>query len=80
MEKPTSESLAAVIVCTRLFGINKDEAKVCMSELLRRREEDNDIFDFENYINEKVNNIQNQTKQFESKNILSGLSLLGKLL
>lgn len=56
-DKPSSESLAAIIVASRAFGLFKPQARDAMIELMRRKEEENDNFDFNKFITEKLNDI-----------------------
>ena len=80
MTKQTSESLAATIISNRVLGLFSDEAKFCMSELLRRREDENDLFDFEKYIEDQIKIIENNNNQSMSDNGLVNLvSLVGRI-
>lgn len=51
--KDNSESLAARVVVFRMLGSFKEEAKVAMAELMRRKQS-GDNFDFENFIENQV--------------------------
>lgn len=81
-QKHSSESLAAIIVTNRVLGLCKEEAKYCMCELLRRREEENDPFLFEEYINNKIEEIKNTNDEAINNNgfvrFLSTISSIGK--
>ena len=83
MSEPTSESLAAVIISNRLLGLFSDQAKVCMSELLRRREDEGDLFKFEEYIANQIKTIQDNNEQASANNglmsLLSSISKIGKI-
>lgn len=68
MSKPTSESLAAIIVSNRALGLYKEEAKTCMSELLRRREDENDPFEFEKYIEDQIKIIDDGNEKSRANN------------
>jgi hypothetical protein len=80
--KNSSESLAAIIVTNRILGLCKEEAKYCMCELLRRREDENDPFLFEEYIENKIKEIQNTNDEAVNNNgfvrFLSTISSIGK--
>ena len=84
MNKPTSESLAAIIVSNRALGLYSEEAKGCMSELLRRREDDNDPFDFEKYIDDQIKIIEDSNEKSRAANglmsLMSTLSSIGRVL
>jgi len=81
--QPTSESLAAIIISNRVLGLYQEESKSCMSELLRRREDDGDTFEFEKYIEEKIKIIYDGNEKSRANNgfmsLLSSLSSLGKM-
>jgi hypothetical protein len=80
MSKPTSESLAATIITNRLLGLFSDEAKFCMSELLRRREDESDGFEFEKYIADQIKTIQDYNESSLSNNgLMNLLSSIGKI-
>jgi len=66
MSKSSSESLAAIIISNRVLGLFSEEAKSCMSELMRRREEDQDSFEFEKYIDEQIKIIENNNEKSKS--------------
>lgn len=84
MDKPTSESLAAIIISNRILGLYSDEAKVCMSELLRRREDDGDTFEFEKYITDQIAivNVANEKSREGNglMNLISTLSSVGRMI
>ena len=84
MDKPTSESLAAVIVSNRILGLCTDEAKFCMSELMRRREDEQDPFEFEKFIEDQIKIVDDNNEKSRSNNglatLLSSLSSMGKIL
>lgn len=52
---PTADSkdLAAHIVLYRVFGMEKEFAKLCMIELCKRRE-GGDVFEYETFIDEEI--------------------------
>jgi len=52
----TSQKICSMIVCDRYFGIDEELAIACMEELSNRRLLGDD-FDFENYIDEKLNEL-----------------------
>lgn len=80
MNKATSESLAATIISNRILGLNLEQSKICMSELLRRREEENDQFEFEKYIDEKIKLINDTNKNAVSNNeIMKFMSLISSV-
>ncbi|MCK9567634.1 hypothetical protein M0R72_01630 [Candidatus Pacearchaeota archaeon] len=84
MDKTTSESLAAIVISNRILGLYSDEAKVCMSELLRRREDDGDSFEFEKYINDQieiVNGLNDKSREGNGLiNLISSLSSIGRMI
>lgn len=84
MDKPTSESLAAVIVSNRVLGLYSDEAKFCMSELMRRREDEQDPFGFEKFIEDQIQIIEEGNEKSRANNglatLLSSLSSMGRIL
>ena len=84
MNEPTSESLVAIIVSHRVLGLYQEEAKTCMSELLRRREDDNDPFEFEKYIEDQIKIIDDGNEKSRANNglvtLLSSLSSLGRII
>lgn len=84
MNKPTSESLAAIIISNRVLGLYSDEAKICMSELLRRREDDNDPFEFEKYISDQIQIIESGNDKSKDNNgllnFVSALSSVGRMI
>ncbi len=83
MSEPSSESLAAVIISNRLLGLFSDQAKICMSELLRRREDEGDLFKFEEYIDNQIKIIQDENEKAFANNglmsLLSSISKVGKI-
>lgn len=84
MDKPTSESLAAIIVSNRVIGLYTEEAKSCMSELLRRREDEQDPFEFEKFIEDQIRIIEDGNEKSRANNglvtLLSSLSSMGRML
>ena len=52
----TSQKICSMIVCDRYFGIDENLAIACMEELGNRRLQ-GDEFDFEGYIDEKLNEL-----------------------
>jgi hypothetical protein len=84
MDKPTSESLAAVIVSNRVLGLCPDEAKSCMSELMRRREDEQDPFEFEKFIEDQIRIVDENNEKSRANNglatLLASLSSMGKIL
>ncbi len=67
-----SKALAANIVVYRLLGINKELSIKSMEELLRRKIELSDSFDYETYINKELKDSPNIEE--ESRNILTSIS------
>jgi len=68
-----SEALASVVVIHRVLGSYKNESKICMIELMKRRQCGED-FNFEEFIGTKVEEYQftiNTNPVFEMKNMLS---------
>lgn len=51
-----SDSLAAVVVCYKTLGLDRDGALICMSELSRRRGLGEE-FDFEKFIETEIQKI-----------------------
>jgi hypothetical protein len=49
-----SESLAAIVVVYRMLNTMKEEAKLAMWELMRRRAEQKEDFDFESFIEKNL--------------------------
>ena len=84
MSKPTSESLAAIIITNRVLGLYSEEAKSCMSELLRRRDDDGDTFEFEKYIETNIQTIESGNNKSKDNNgllnLISSLSSVGKMI
>jgi hypothetical protein len=84
MDKPTSESLAAIIISNRVLGLYTEEAKFCMSELMRRREDEKDPFEFEKFIDDQIGIIENVNKKSRDNNglinLMSSLSSIGRVL
>jgi len=84
MSKPTSESLAAIIISNRVLGLYSEEAKACMSELLRRREDDGDVFEFEKYIDNQIQIIESGNEKSRDNNgllnLISSLSSVGRMI
>jgi hypothetical protein len=80
----SSESLAAVVVTYRVLGLYKEHARVCMMELMRRKDEDQDPFDFEKFIDEKSKDIVVESEKYkinkELNSLLSAVSSIGKVL
>ena len=80
MNNPTSESLVAIIVSNRILNLYHEESKCAMSELLRRREDDGDIFEFEKNIDEQVLLIEETiSKSIDNNGFLSLISAIGKI-
>lgn len=52
----TSQKLCDIIVCDRYLGLMNDLSILCMKELVLRREK-NEIFNFEEYIDQKYNEL-----------------------
>ncbi|HUU87005.1 MAG TPA: hypothetical protein VMX17_04540 [Candidatus Glassbacteria bacterium] len=52
--KQDSEMLATHVVANRILGSFREEAKLAMTELMRRRMQDKDKFAFEEFIREEV--------------------------
>jgi hypothetical protein len=50
-----SKTLAIVVVSNRVLGCYKSESKQCMIELMKRRSS-GEVFEFENFIKENVQN------------------------
>jgi len=84
MYKETSESLAAIIISNRILGLYSEKAKSCMSELLRRREDDGDLFEYEKYIEDQIQIIEDKNELSRANNglfnMISSLSLVGKMI
>jgi hypothetical protein len=84
MSKPTSESLAAIVISNRVLGLYSDEAKACMSELLRRREDEGDAFEFEKYISDQiaiVDGVNEKSREGNGLlNLISTLSSVGRMI
>lgn len=82
--KASSESLAATIIANRTLGLYPDEAKYCISELLRRREDEGDPFDFEKYIDNQIQIIETNNESSRSgnqvMNLMTALSSIGKII
>jgi hypothetical protein len=82
MDKPSSESLAAIIVTSRVLGLFSEDSKKCMSELLKRKDE-GDIFDYESYISNQIKIIEDTNNKSKNDNgfmkLLSSLSSMGKI-
>jgi hypothetical protein len=76
-ENPSSESLAAIVVAFRYFGLYKDEARNAMIELMRRKDS-GDSFDFEKFINEKFINIPKSNIDPNMVRFLNSLSIIGR--
>lgn len=52
----TSQKICSMIICDRYLGIDENLAIACMEELGKRRSLGDD-FDFESYIDEKLNEL-----------------------
>lgn len=76
-DKPTSEALAAIIVAYRSLGVFKNKAKQAMIELARRQVEDNDPFDYESFIKQKLAEIPKSELNPEIISALFTLSSIG---
>jgi len=80
--KGDTKNIAAFIIAYRVLGCWKEEAKMCMIELAKRKAE-GDTFDFETYILEGVKNYQfkiNLNEVINTKNKFKGMlsqSILG---
>jgi len=53
--KQDSQMLATHVVVNRVLGSFREEAKLAMAELMRRRIKENENFDFENFIINETN-------------------------
>ncbi len=51
--KKSNEQLGAIIVAYKLLGIEKDSAKLAMSELMKRKEQGSE-FDYNSYIQREL--------------------------
>ncbi len=56
IEEQTSQALAAKVVSYRILNLNKEAAIEAMQEL-SRREANGDNFDYDSYINKKIEEI-----------------------
>ena len=56
IEEQTSQALAAKVVAYRILNLNKEAAIEAMQEL-SRREANGDTFDYDSYINKKIEEI-----------------------
>ena len=65
MPSAPSESLCAYIILFRTLGMEKDFSILCMQELLRRKEQLGDDFDYEQYIKDKMPTVQVPTSKLE---------------
>lgn len=74
--KPTSESLAAIVFAYRITGICKEEAKNAMTELMRRKE-NGDSFNMEEYIKIKTSQLPKSNINSNVLNTLSNISMIG---
>lgn len=74
--KPTSKSLAAIIVAYRSLGLFKDKARDAMVELARRKVEGDD-FDYETWIDDKIKELPKPDHNPELLNLLSTISMIG---
>lgn len=77
--KTSSESLAAIIVANRTLGLFKSQARDAMIELMRRREDEHDDFDFNKFIAEKLNEIPKSQLNPDVIKLMSSLSMLGNI-
>lgn len=81
-DKASSESLAATVVANRILGIFVEEAKASMSELLRRREDEEDIFDFEKFIDDQIKRIEATNESSRANNgllkFMSAITSIGR--
>jgi hypothetical protein len=84
MDKPTSKSLAAIIVSNRVLGLYTEKAKYCMSELLRRREDEQDPFEFEKFIEDQIRIIEDSNEKSKANNglmtLMTSLSSMGRII
>lgn len=78
ISKYSSNKLCEMIVCDRYFGCYNDLSVVCMEELSKRRI-NGDNFDFENYINNSLNELPALNLNFKFPDIRETLSqMIGK--
>jgi hypothetical protein len=75
-DKPTSQALAAKVVAYRALGMFKEEAREAMIELAKRKDEGDD-FDYEKYINEKLEEVPKTQLNTEVIKFMSSLAHLG---
>jgi hypothetical protein len=75
-DKPTSQALAAKVVAYRALGLFKDDARLAMAELARRKDEGDD-FDFEKYIEDKLKEVPKSQLNPEIVKFLSSLAHIG---
>jgi hypothetical protein len=75
-DKPSSEALSAMIVTYRSLGLFKDEAKQAMTELAKRQDEGDD-FDFESFIDAKLNEVPKSDINSDVSKFLRSLSFIG---
>jgi hypothetical protein len=81
MYKETSKSLAAIIISNRILGLYSEKAKSCMSELLRRREDDGDLFEYEKYIEDQIQIIEDKNELSRANNgLFNMISSVGKMI
>lgn len=76
--KPSSESLAAIIVGYRSLGLFKDKAREAMAELARRETEGDD-FEYEAWIDAKLKEIPQSDINPEVLKIVSSIASTGSL-
>jgi spore coat protein CotH len=75
-DKTSSETLASMIVAYRSLGLFKDQAKKAMIELAKRRDEGDD-FDFESFIEAKLNEVPKSDFNSDVSKFLRSLSFIG---
>jgi hypothetical protein len=72
----SSEALVGMVVVFRAFGICKDEARVAMIELMRRKEA-GDEFDFEAMIKQKLAELPKSMLDPEIINVMNSIASFG---
>jgi len=73
----TSQGLASIVVAYRAFGFFKKEAREAMSELLLRKDRDNDPFDYETFIAQEIEKLPKPTVPNELVSMLKTFSTQG---
>ena len=71
-----SETLAAIIVANRVLGSFKDEARLAMIELMKRKKE-GDLFDFNKFIEDEIASIPQPDKDVSQ--LISSISKIGSI-